>query len=814
MLKFDKKNGMHLFSLFLIVGACVFMLASFAFVQHQARETAQILINESLKGKFVAIERYVLEFLKLHEQRLGRVTSHPVVTRAVLEGVDNRSAFKDQLDVIKSSGSTAYVNIYDFSGGEIYQEIALPDTVLTFITTGVENESLMDEQSYSLFKYGGRDYLLLTSPILYNDYAEGLGTYVTPLDESQFFESLGTDSLHWFGIAQNRLNWEMSPPNNWKVDTFPIEGTELTLMYSVSPQLVVNARSNLMESLFIGMLTATGMTLIVMFIFGRRVLVSPFLKLAESEQRLYKQSESLKIREAESARLARVVKHMRDAVVFTDLNAKVTWVNGAFEQLTGYSLSELVGKKPSQLLQGADTDRQTTKKMRDFIDRREPGFFELLNYNKDGESYWIEIALTPLYSTDGQIEGFMAVERDITQRVELEESLKIKAVEAEAANIAKSQFLAAMSHELRTPMNGILGVGDLLKNTNLSQEQQEYVDTLVSSGKHMLNVLNDILDFSKIEAGKLELEKTEFSLQDVATRLTRLYEPLCADKHLEFKCTYPQSSDKALIADETRILQILQNLLSNALKFTSEGGISLTLDVVKQSQKTELHMVVADTGIGISSEKQSVIFDPFAQAENDTTRRFGGTGLGLSITRDLVKAMKGTIDLNSTVEEGSQFTVIVPIELKTVQVRQTHEKQEQLPEFDGSGLSVLIAEDTRVNALVLGKFLKNKGFEYEVVENGELAVERVQNQHFDCVLMDNHMPVMDGLKATKAIVELGLTSPPVIIGCTADAFEQTRERMISAGCADVITKPISSDKLDEVFHATLKTLEEKAMREA
>ncbi|WP_425628205.1 ATP-binding protein [Vibrio neptunius] len=812
MLKFDKKNGMHLFSLFLIVGACVFMLASFVFVQHQARETAQILINESLKGKFVAIERYVFEFLKLHEQRLERVTSHPVTKGAVLEGVNDQSAFKDQLELLKSSGSTAYVNIFDFSGGNVYQEITLPDVVHTFITTGIENEALMEKPSYSLYQHAGRDYLLVSSPIFYNGYAEGLGTYVTSLNESEFFESLGTDSMHWFGIAQNRLNWNMQAPNHWTMDRFPIAGTDLSLLYSVSPQLVIDAESNLTGSLFVGMVIATSLTLVVMFIFGRRILVSPFRKLAESEQQLYEQSESLKIREAESARLARVVKHMRDAVVFTDLDSKVTWVNGAFEKLTGYCLSEMIGKKPGDVLQGDDTDKRTTRKIRQMIDRREPGFFELLNYNKEGRSYWIEIALTPLYSTHGQIEGFMAVERDITQRVELEESLKIKAIEAEAANIAKSQFLAAMSHELRTPMNGILGVGDLLKNTPLNQEQQEYVETFLGSGKHMLNVLNDILDFSKIEAGKLELEKVEFLLKDVVARLTRLYAPLCAEKQLEFKCEYSQSCDRALVADETRILQILQNLLSNALKFTSEGSIVLSLNVVEQSQGIELHLDVSDTGIGISPEKQSVIFDPFSQAESDTTRRFGGTGLGLSITRDLVQAMNGTLNLTSEVGKGSRFTIVVPVGLK--KVLQGNNKQERLSPFAGTGLRVLIAEDTRVNALVLGKFLKNKGFEYEVVENGELAVERVQQQHFDCVLMDNHMPVMDGMKATKAIMSLNLANPPVIIGCTADAFEQTRERMISEGCADVITKPISSDKLDEVFHATLKPIEANTMREA
>ncbi|MFY2508586.1 ATP-binding protein [Vibrio pectenicida] len=791
---------MHLFSVFLIIGACVFMLASFAFVQHQARETAQILVHENLKVKFIAIERFVFEFLKLHEQNLVRVTSHPVTKSATLEGVSNTDAFADQLAQIKVTDTSAYINIYDFSGGLIYQEQSLPRVVDEYVISGAETETLMKGISYSLFKSNGRDFLLLTSPIMYNGYAEGLGTYVTPLDESNFFESLGTDNLHWFGIAQDRLDWNMEPPNNWKMDILPIEDTDLSLLYSVSPQLVSGAESNLTRSLFFGMFIATSISLVVMFIFGRQVLVSPFRALAESEHQLYLQSEELKVREAESAKLARVVKYMRDAVVFTDLDIKITWVNDAFERLTGYSQTEVIGEKPGTLLQGDGTDMKMAHKIREAIERRESGFFELLNYTKHGQAYWIEITLMPVYTKDGEVEGFMAVERDITQRVELEASLKVKAVEAEAANIAKSQFLAAMSHELRTPMNGILGVGELLSNTSLDTEQQDYADTLVESGQHMLNVLNDILDFSKIEAGKFELDLADFQLKDLVARLERLYQPLCLDKQLEFTCEYFQTCQKVLRADETRISQILQNLLSNAVKFTSEGSVDLLIELFEKEEQGELTMRVSDTGIGISEDKNSSIFDPFSQAEADTTRRFGGTGLGLSITRDLVKAMKGTIELTSVLGEGSQFTIALPVILTEIKIGEVQDKV--VSEFDGTGLSALIAEDTRVNALVLGKFLANKGFEYEVVENGQQAVERVQQRHFDCVLMDNHMPEMDGVEATKAITALALDDSPIIIGCTADAFEQTRQRMISEGCAEVITKPISSAQLDKVFHAT------------
>ena len=217
---------MHLFLYFLLLGASVFMLASFLFCQHQARETAQILINESLKVKFVAIERYVFEFFKLHEQRLDRVTSHPVVKGATLEGVSNSEAFSDQVSLLKGAGASAYINLSDFPVNLIFKS-KLPQIVEDYVVSGVETETLMEGVSYSFFGNNEIDYLLLTSPVLYNGYAEGLVTYTTPVAESNFFESLGTDTMHWFGIAQDeQLADDL---NAWQVDMFPIEGSELSL---------------------------------------------------------------------------------------------------------------------------------------------------------------------------------------------------------------------------------------------------------------------------------------------------------------------------------------------------------------------------------------------------------------------------------------------------------------------------------------------------------------------------------------------------------------------------------------------------------
>lgn len=802
MLKFDKKNGMHLFALFIIVGACVFLITSLVFVQHQAQQTAQVVINESVQSKITTVERYVKEYMDSRRDRLANIVEHPLLLGAVLEGVDHPSAFYDQLSRFKPVGGEAYVNVYDFAGERVYSELALPPQVVALIESGVESERLLERHSYSIFALQQSSYLMVTLPVKYNGLSEGLATYITPLSERDFFSGLGSDQYYWFGLAQPNMDWRMSSPHSWPIMEQPIEGTTLSMLYAYSPGLVEEAKQNFVKSLLKGMVLATFFALVVLVALGRKVLVSPFQTLSQSEQQLKEQSRELQRREAESARLARVVKYMRDAVVFTDIEAKIVWVNNAFEKLTGYNEREVLGRKPGDFLQGVQTDKQTTAAIRETIDDRRYGFFELVNYNKLGELYWIELALTPLYDKEGELEGFMAVERDITQRVELQESLEQKAVEANAANIAKSQFLAAMSHELRTPMNGILGVGELLQHTPLNQEQQEYVETFLSSGRHMLEVLNDILDFSKIESGKLQLQQREFSLKMVADKLSRMYQPLCKEKGLDFHCHCHFNDDVHVLADETRVMQILQNLLNNAWKFTIKGHVALELAVSDHSSGAWLEVKVKDTGIGISRDKQALIFDPFSQAETDTTRRFGGTGLGLAIISELVKLMEGKVEVDSMPTLGSTFTVKIPISITQAEYSEPVFNQQ---EFDGTGMSVLVVEDTRVNAIVLGRFLSKKGFSHQLAVNGLEALEMVKQQHFDFVLMDNHMPIMDGIKATEAIMKLELESSPVIIGCTADAFEETRQKMLAVGCAEVITKPISSAKLDEVFYLTQRS---------
>jgi two-component system sensor histidine kinase/response regulator len=434
--------------------------------------------------------------------------------------------------------------------------------------------------------------------------------------------------------------------------------------------------------------------------------------------------------------------------------------------------------------------------------------FESQIYRRDGEVIWISESARAVRDSAGKLLYYEGTVQDVTARKRAEEELQAAKDAAEAAARAKSEFLANISHELRTPMNGILGMTGLALDTELTPEQREYLLTVRDSADSLLKLLNEILDFSKIEAGRWELEALDFALRHDLERALKTLAIRARGKGLRLESHIDTTVPECLTGDPGRLRQVLVNLVGNAIKFTERGEVIIRVKVEEQTgNEVLLHFSVADTGIGIPVEKQSLIFDPFTQADNSTTRRFGGTGLGLAISARLVEMMKGQIWVESKGVQGStfHFTASFGFRNGTLQQSGASPVAATLPPVDVTTNPrrghILLAEDNEINQRLATRLLEKRGYTVVCAGNGREALAALKRETFAVILMDVQMPELDGLEATAAIrqEEQGTGKHIPIVALTAHAMEGDRERCLAAGVDDYLSKPLQAQELIQVI---------------
>ncbi|PSW30064.1 hybrid sensor histidine kinase/response regulator [Photobacterium phosphoreum] len=407
----------------------------------------------------------------------------------------------------------------------------------------------------------------------------------------------------------------------------------------------------------------------------------------------------------------------------------------------------------------------------------------------DGKEQWLSFSGTPYYNKYGLLLGYRGTVKNISVRKKRLFDLQQARKQAESANKAKSQFIAMMSHEIRTPLNAVLGLMDLLSSSGLENEQQQWLGQMEQSAHLLLTIINDILDLSRIESGSFELFNSNINFSDSITLVKSQLQPEADKKKILLECNIDESIPTYIFSDKNRIIQIMFNLIGNAIKFTNMGSVKIVASKVDNN----IEVSIFDTGIGIADNSQKKLFNPFHQADGSITRKYGGTGLGLTISQLLINKMQGNITIKSELGIGSCFTAIFPIHPAIVQIEKQTEKKQSKPTIS---LNILLAEDSPTNQLVAKLMLERRGHKVTISNHGEEAISKLLQRHesFDLVLMDISMPVLDGLEATKYIRKLNIDTP--IVALTANAMQSDQFLYNQAGMNGFLAKPIRPEELD------------------
>lgn len=501
-----------------------------------------------------------------------------------------------------------------------------------------------------------------------------------------------------------------------------------------------------------------------------------------------------------------------NAIIEFDIQGNVLWANSNFLNLMGYDLHQIVGRHHSIFLPEFHKHELEYQEMWNQLAEGHAQSGEYKRLNTQGQVVWIQGSYTPVRDAQGNIRKVIKMALDITEKKCLAENLEKKNHElagalnkANAATYAKSVFLANMSHEIRTPLNSIIGITDTLAETALNPQQSSFIEILQKANTQLMTLINDILDLSKVEAGEIELQPLPFRLATLLEEFESVLGFRAREKGLYLTFAIAPEMDEYYFGDSDRIRQVLMNLINNAIKFTSRGGVTVSVRKNDSLRPGDLLFSVTDTGIGISKRNSKHIFQPFTQVDPTSTRKFGGTGLGLSIVKNIVHLMKGEVWFESEVDQGSSFHFTIKAPTTTARHAAHHNPRQgayALPnlavESPMDPLKILVVDDVDDNRHLLGIYLQKTPHQVFYAEGGRQALEMIEKDPFDIIFMDVQMPEMDGYETTRRIRDLEIRKgmPPArIFACTANAFQEDIKKSLEAGCDLHLSKPIRKDVL-------------------
>jgi len=488
-------------------------------------------------------------------------------------------------------------------------------------------------------------------------------------------------------------------------------------------------------------------------------------------------------------------------VAITDQKGTIQYVNDNFCKISKYNREELIGQD-HRIINSGYHPKDFIRGIWITIAKGKIWSGELKNKAKDGTIYWVDTTIVPFLDASGKPNKYVAVRTDITNQKRITEELIEAKMVAELATIlaedakgvaesalqSKQQFLANMSHEIRTPMNAILGFTKVLLKSDLVPKQKEYLDAIKTSSDGLLVLINDILDLAKTDAGKMTFEQTPFKMEFSISTMFQVFDLKIQEKNLELIKEYDNKIPEILIGDSVRLHQILLNLLSNALKFTEKGKITVAVRLLNEDkEKATIEFAITDTGTGILKDKLESIFENFQQATSSTSRIFGGTGLGLAICKQLVEKQGGTISVKSKVDEGSTFSFTLSFQKTNGELKKENVEVALVTEI--KDIKILVVEDVKLNQLLMRTILEDFKFKYDIADNGKIAIEKMQTETYDIILMDLQMPEMDGFEATE-YVRKTMNSKIPIIALTADVTTVDVEKCKDVGMNDYVSKPL------------------------